>query len=248
LIGWKGSNPAFLSLGILLVIVTVVVDAIAIRKRGSALAAAAAATASAAQAQSEPQPAPPLPKTSSRSSKSAAKNKPAKKWRISTKGIVVGIISGVALGVCLPIIHNSTFDEFGLGPYAALLLFCIGLFGATLALNVFFMNVAIHGGPLSFSDYFNGNLQQHLLGFAGGATWAAGALAVGLALTVPSPNGLSSAISFTVPSLAVLLAMFWGLASWKEYASAPASAKQMLFLSSACFLFGVILLGFGVKH
>jgi glucose uptake protein len=232
--GWKGSNLILMPAGVALVLVTVVLDAMAIRKRGAALGAAAAASAQ-TQAQTE-------------NSKSSAKNKPAKRWRISTKGIWVGLISGIALGICLPIIYNSTYNEFGLGAYAGLLLFSLGLFGATLGLNVYFMNIAIHGGPIGFSAYFNGNLQQHLWGFTGGATWAAGALALGLALSSPTPNGLSPAVSFIVPSLAVLLAMFWGLAYWKEYATAPANAKRMLFLSGAAFLGGVVLLGFGAAH
>jgi glucose uptake protein len=241
LAGWKGNNLILMPAGVALVIVTVILDAMAIRKRGAALGAAAAAAS--AHAQTEAQES-----ATSRNLKSSAKNKPAKRWRISTKGIWVGIISGIALGICLPIIYNSTYSEFGLGAYAGLLLFSLGLFGATLGLNVYFMNIAIHGGPLGFSAYFNGNLQQHLWGFTGGATWAAGALALGLALSVPAPNGLSTAVSFIVPSLAVLLAMFWGLAFWKEYATAPANAKQMLFLSGAAFVAGVVLLGFGAAH
>jgi glucose uptake protein len=228
--GWKGSNLVLMPAGVALVIVTVVLDAMAIRKRGAALGAAAQA-----QAQTE-------------NSKSSAKNKPAKRWRISNKGIWVGVLSGIALGVCLPIIYNSTYNEFGLGAYAGLLLFSLGLFGGTLGLNVYFMNIAIHGGPIGFSAYFNGNLQQHLWGFTGGATWAAGALALGLALSVPAPNGLNPAVSFIVPSLAVLLAMFWGLAFWKEYATAPANAKGMLFFSGVAFLAGVVVLGFGIAH
>jgi glucose uptake protein len=244
--GWKGSNLILMPAGVALVIVTVILDAMAIRKRGAALGAAAAASAQ-AQAQAQGQDALTAAKPS-RDAKSSAKHKPAKRWRISSKGILVGIISGIALGICLPIIYNSTYNEFGLGAYAGLLLFSLGLFGATLGLNIYFMNIAIHGGPLGFSAYFNGNLQQHLWGFTGGATWAAGALALGLALSVPAPNGLSTAVSFIVPSLAVLLAMFWGLASWKEYATAPANAKRMLFLSGAAFVAGVVVLGFGATH
>ena len=92
------------------------------------------------------------------------------------------------------------------------------------------------------------NLQQHLWGAAGGAIWAAGALALGLALSVPAPNGLSTALSFILPSLAALVAMVWGLAIWKEYASAPSQAKQMLLAASASFIIGVLLLGFGAPQ
>jgi glucose uptake protein len=243
LTGWKGSNLLLMPVGVLLVLVTVLLDALAIRRRGSALAAAAAAASAQAQTSAAPTtakaPRNPMPGT---------KSKVAKKWRISSKGILTGIISGIAMGVSLPVIYGSTFNEFGLGAYAGLLMFALGLFGATLALNVYFMNVAIHGGSLGFNSYFAGTLQQHLLGFAGGAIWAAGALALGLALSAPAPNGLSTAISFIVPSLAVLLAMFCGLALWKEYATAPGQAKQMLLLAGASFFIGVLLLGFSAAQ
>ena len=243
--GWRASHPMLLLFGITLVIVTVVLDAVAIKKRGAALAASAAA---AAPAPAIPVTPPPVGAKTIRSSKSASKNKPGKRWRMSTKGILVGVIGGLALGVCLPIIYQSTFNEFGLAPYAGLLLFCLGLFGATLALNIYFMNIAIHGGPLTLNSYFNGNLQQHLLGFAGGAIWGGGTLALGLALYVPAPNGLSAPVSFIVPPLTVLLAMFWGSAFWKEYASAPAAAKRFLFVSAAFFIGGIALLGLGAAH
>ncbi len=223
LFGWKSSSPLFLAGGALLVIAAVVMEAMAIKTRGAALAAAAA------------------PATG------AAKGTPAKRWRISTKGIVVGVIGGVALGICLPVIYQATFNELGLGPYAALLLFCVGLFASTVPLNVYFMNIAIHGGPLKFSAYFNGNVQQHLYGFAGGAIWASGTLALGLALSVNAPNGLSSTVSFIVPALSVLLAMFWGLVVWKEYTAAP-SALRLLLLSVPVFAIGIVVLGLGLAH
>jgi glucose uptake protein len=246
---WRGSSLILMPIGVALVLVTVLLDAVAIRKRGTALAAAAAASAAQAQAQTEVQTGTqPIVSKVPRNPLPGMKGKAVKKWRISSKGILTGIISGVVMGICLPIIYNSTFNEFGLGAYAGLLMFSLGLFGATLVLNVYFMNVAIHGGSLTFSSYFTGSLQQHLLGFAGGAIWAAGALALGLALSVPAPNGLSTAVGFIVPSLASLLAMFWGLAIWKEYATAPGQAKQMLLLAGGSFLLGVLLLGFGAAQ
>lgn len=234
LLDWKAGNPLLLLTGTALIIVALVLAGVAIKQRAAALTANAAAAT----------PVVPAPSKTLRTSKTQQ----ARRWRISTKGILVGLIGGVALGVALPIIARATFNEFGLGPYAGLLLFCLGLFATTLALNVYFMNVAIHGGPISLNTYLEGNVQQHLFGIAGGAFWAAGALTLALALSVPPPNSLGVTLSFAAPPLAVLLAMFWGLVVWKEYAIASALARRLLVASAAFFVGAILLLGLGIPH
>ena len=102
-----------------------------------------------------------------------------KKAPTSTRGIVVGIISGVVLGCFFVLLHRGFRGDFGLGPYAGVLLVAIALLVSTLVLNLYFMNIAISGGPIGFSAYFTGLPHQHFFGFAGGAIWALGMLAQG---------------------------------------------------------------------
>ncbi len=85
-------------------------------------------------------------------------------------------------------------------------------------------------------------VQQHLMGLAGGVIWAAGGLAMALALSVPAPKGLDPLLSFGVPALAAPLALFFGLRGWSEYANAPAQAKQFLFLAVGFLMAGVVVL------
>jgi glucose uptake protein len=160
----------------------------------------------------------------------------------STKGIIVGFVGGGVLGAFLPIITRSISGDFGLGAYAGTLMICLGLLPSTIVLNFYFMNIAIHGGPLGFDAYFKGKPRQHFLGFAGGAICALGILAAALGISAPMTG---AAVGFMVPSAAVLLAMFWGFLKWKEFASAPKSAKIALFLSGAFFVAGVVLVGVG---
>ncbi len=165
---------------------------------------------------------------------------PPKKAPTSTRGIIVGIISGVVLGCFFVIIQRGFRGDFGLGPYAGVLLVSIALLVSTIVLNLYFMNIAISGGPIGFSAYFTGQPHQHFLGFAGGAVWALGMLAQGLAMSAPAPVNLNSALFAVVPLASVLLAMFWGLTKWKEY---PGSAKTLVVASAALFLGGVVLVG-----
>jgi glucose uptake protein len=167
----------------------------------------------------------------------------AKKAPTSTRGIVVGIISGVVLGCFFVLIHRGFRGDFGLGPYAGLLLVSIALLVSTLVLNLYFMNMAISGAPIGFSAYFTGLPHQHFFGFAGGAVWALGMLAQGLAMSAPAPVDLNSVVLTVVPLASVLLAALWGFAKWKEY---PGGAKTLVVASAVVFLCGVVLVGLAV--
>jgi glucose uptake protein len=165
---------------------------------------------------------------------------PAKKAPTSTRGIIVGIIAGVVLGCFFVVIQRGFRGDFGLGPYAGLLLVSIALLVSTLVLNLYFMNIAISGGPIGFGAYFTGQPFQHFFGFAGGAVWALGMLAQGLAMSAPVSVNLNSALIAVIPLVSVLLAVFWGFTKWKEY---PGGGKALLFVSAALFLAGVALVG-----
>jgi glucose uptake protein len=165
---------------------------------------------------------------------------PNKKATMSTRGIVVGIISGIVLGCFFPLFQRSFRGDFGLGPYAGLLLVTIALLVSTVVLNLYFMNIAISGEPIGFNAYFTGLPYQHFLGFAGGAIWALGMLAQGLAMSAPASIDLDPRLVTILPLASVLLAVFWGFVKWKEY---PGSAKALLALSVVVFLGGVVLVG-----
>jgi glucose uptake protein len=161
----------------------------------------------------------------------------------STKGIITGVISGLSFGVFLPVIDHASSGEFGLGPYAGLLMVSIGLALATLVFNIYFMNIAIEGGPITFNAYFKGTLSQHLLGWTGGIICTLGLLALGLALEAPPQANVSPLLKIFLPLASVPLAILFGLAVWKEFARAVGSGKSMLLAAAALFLCGAVLLG-----
>ncbi len=246
-------NVLFLVSGIVLMLVSVWLDGAACRLRDRPAAKAhpivkhaphtspsdAAATHAAGQTT--------VSKAAVHSSSKIAKPAPSKqKARRTTKGLVIGVLGGVALGLFYPVAARGMNGEFGLGPYAGMLLFSIGVFLSTIMFNFYFLNIAIEGGPLSFNAYFKGNPPQHFFGFAGGALWAGGMLAASLAISAPEQAGLNGALAFILPIASVLLVIVWGLIGWKEFASHSSHAKRSLGLSAAFFACSLILLGIGI--
>ena len=163
--------------------------------------------------------------------------------RKSAKGLVIATISGLALGFVKPIAARGMTGDFGLGPYAGLLMLSLGVLLATITLNFYFLNIAIDGEPLKFGAYFRGNLRQHLLGFGGGALWAIGTLTALLGNSVPGQSGVGRALFVFLPLASVLLAMAWGVLKWKEFASANGRAKVAFGWTAVLYLSGLVVLG-----
>ncbi len=215
----RAINMAFLIAGIVLLFVALVLDGTACTRRDLVVA---------------------------KPTKAQPKRPVKKKTRRNVKGLMTGIIGGALMGVFYPMVAKGMTGDFGLGPYAGVLLFCIGLAISTVIFNFYFMNIAIEGGPIGFSAYFQGNVKQHLTGFAGGALWSAGILAALLGTALPPQVDLNPALIFALPLASVLLVMLLGVFKWKEFASAPANAKLMLGLAAVLFACALGALGMGI--
>jgi len=170
---------------------------------------------------------------------------PAKASKL-TKGIAVSILSGVALGLFYPVLNRGLTGDLGLGPYAGILVFCVGLFFSTLVFFLYFLNVVIEGSPITVTGYFRGRFAQHAWGVLGGVISAAGLLCAALAISAPAEVGPSQAVAFIVPLASVLLAFVWGVGVWREFGAAPRSAKGLLGASAVCFACGLAVLGIGI--
>jgi glucose uptake protein len=168
------------------------------------------------------------------------------KSRRAKKGLVLGVIGGVALGLFYPVAEKGLTGDLSVGPYAGMLLFSIGILVSTVMFSFYFLNIAIEGGPLGFSAYFRGNLQQHLLGFGGGALWAGGTLAASLANSASRQLDLDPSLSLILPVASVLLVMLWGTVRWKEFTAAPRNARVALALTAIFFTGSLILVGIGI--
>lgn len=241
-------NLVLLVAGIVLMIVALVLDRSACRLRDQAIAKARAA-APKPQAVTATGTATST-KTSAVQSKSArvpAKTSSGKtRTHKTAKGLLIAVLAGVALGLFFPVAQKGMAGDFGLGPYAGVLMFAIGVLISTFVYNFYFLNISIEGGPISFGAYFKGNAGQHFLGFGGGAMWMIGALAAAIAAAVPAQAGVQPALFVILPLASVPLMMFWGTTKWKEFASASGNSRMALGLTALLFIASLILLAIGM--
>jgi glucose uptake protein len=152
--------------------------------------------------------------------------------RNSTKGTIVSILGGLALGAMVSPFYKSVFGQFGLGAFAGIVLFFAGGLAATLVLGLLLMNIPVHGGPTSFKAYLRGTVGQHFLGLIGGVLCAAGVLSIILLNAFPveaRPDGLWL---WLVGLGAGFIAMALGLTKWRELAGAPGSALRSLTIGA----------------
>ncbi len=225
LFNFRAGNIVFLISGIVLLLVSLVLDGTACRLRDLG-----------------------IPATVKGSSRPIAKAAPKAKARRTTKGILIALLSGIPLGLFYPLFTKGEAGDFGLGPYAGVLLFCVGVIVATVICNFYFMNIAIEGGAIPFNAYFRGQASQHFLGFAGGAMFAAGALAAAVASSAPSGVGLSAPLRLLVPLASVLLALLCGLWIWKEFPAKSKNARVCIGITVVVFGCGLALAGTGLAR
>jgi glucose uptake protein len=243
---FRSNNVWLLSCAIVLLLITALVEAAAARSRAAALNRSAQAKAATASHESTSGSAIDGA-TQTVTMKRAARPPARAKMRRSTKGILLGVLGGIVLGLFYPVSSAYLNGEFGVGPYAGMLLFAIGVLLSTVVYNFYFLNIAIDGPPLGWGAYFRGNVQQHLLGFAGGALWAGGTLAAVVAKTVPASSGISPVLAFTLPLASVVLVVIWGTSIWKEFGGTTSQGKLLVFLGPTLFLAAVILIGFALE-
>ena len=231
---FSSASLTFLLLGMTLLLVAIILSAAAARQGEKTLPGASLAKAAR--------------KHHAAGSRTYVVKKPPEAMLNSTKGLIVCVISGLALASFWPFLSRSLVGDFGLGNYAALLLFAVGLFFSTIVLNLYFMNIAIHGGSISFNSYFRGNVQRHLLGLGSGLVWALAFLAILLASRRPISVDLSILLRVAVPMASVAVAGLCGLLLWREHSGASGTVRRNAFLAIAFFLVGVVIFAYSLAH
>ena len=221
---FRASNFFILITAMILLLATALLDAVACRLRDAAVLAAAHNASKINPRQNQ---------------------KPVKSKR-TNRGMGIAIFGGILMGLVQPIASRGLSGELGLGPYAGILLFSVGMIVSTLVCNFYFLNIAIEGSPVSFSAYFRGKPRQHFLGFASGAMMVLGLLAALLAASVPAVSGLSRTLLVAMPVASVILALFWGMAAWDEFAQSRKSAKTFMGLVALLFACSVWLFAWAV--
>jgi len=162
----------------------------------------------------------------------------------SSKGILISIIAGIAMGffyrfVAVSMTGNFAEPEIGkLTPYTAVFIFSIGIFISNFLWNTIFMYKPFKGKPVSYNDYFSlGTSKLHLIGILGGAIWC-----IGMSFSIIASEQAGFAISYGLGQGATLVAAAWGVYIWKEFKDADASTKRLLPFMFISFIIGLSLI------
>jgi glucose uptake protein len=160
--------------------------------------------------------------------------------KVSPKGIVLGLASGLFMGSFLPLVDLSRTQGAGLGPYGIGAVFAAGVFCSTLVFNLFFMNLPVQGQPVEILDYIRrGNWKRHMLGLAGGVIWSAGAILTFVAAGADPGFQVSAGTSYAIGQGAGVLGALCGVFLWKEFAGADFRVKNLLYVMVALFICGL---------
>jgi glucose uptake protein len=162
------------------------------------------------------------------------------KPRVSPKGIILSLVSGLLMGSFYPLVEIGKAWGSGMGPYAIGFVFALGVFASTFVFNLFFMNLPVEGEPVEILEYIRGgSYKQHLLGVLGGVIWFSGSLANFVAASAEAQAKVGPAVSYAIGQGATLISVLWGLILWKEFAGADFRVKNLLYVMVALFICGL---------
>ena len=156
---------------------------------------------------------------------------------VSSKSIVICVISGVLMGLWVPFSTRAMTHGNPLGPYAVVVFLTLGALLSCLIWNVYFMKRPLVGSPVAFSGFFTAPVSGHVLGLFGGAIWATGTV---LNLAAAKYPGASVAISYAIGQSAPMVAAAWGIFVWKEFAGANNRAKAFLAFMFVFYLLAIL--------
>ncbi|MBK2357799.1 GRP family sugar transporter [Francisella hispaniensis] len=162
------------------------------------------------------------------------------------KGFIVSIISGILMGFFYPLVIKSISNDFvtpqaGLmTPYTASFIFAVGIFVSNFVINGWMIKFPISGKKLKFKDYFSqGTPWLHTIGILGGVIWGIGSCLNFIASGIAGPS-----ISYGLGQGATMIAAFWGVFIWKEFAKAPKGTNKLIVLMFITYILGLTLIIF----
>ncbi|MEO0529741.1 MAG: multidrug DMT transporter permease [Planctomycetota bacterium] len=172
---------------------------------------------------------------------------PAGGQKATTKGVVLSVLCGLLMGQFFPFVAKSMppLDQLAsaenagmLTPYTALVFFALGLFFSSFVFNVIVMKKPFVGDPVTLGAYFTeGTPRLHAIGMLGGAIWG-----VGMSFAILAGDTAGYAISYGLGQGATMVAAFWGVVVWKEFAEAPAGVGRLLNAMFALFIAGLAMI------
>jgi glucose uptake protein len=174
----------------------------------------------------------------------AYKRLPTQTGNTSTKGILISVVAGIAMGFFYRFVAASIAPDFAepetgkLTPYTAVFIFSIGIFISNFLWNTIFMYKPFKGNPVSYNDYFSlGTSKLHLIGILGGAIWC-----IGMSFSIIAAEQAGFAISYGLGQGATMVAAAWGVYIWKEFKDADNKTKRLIPYMFLSFIVGLALI------
>jgi glucose uptake protein len=171
----------------------------------------------------------------------AYKKLPSQGSKTSAKGLIISVVAGVLMGLFYRLVQEAMFEKFTVpedgkvGPYAAVVVFSVGLFLSSFIWNTLVMFKPFAGEPVKYGDYFKlGDARLHVIGVLGGMIWG-----VGMAFANIASGAAGDAISYGLGQGATMVAAIWGVFIWKEFKEAPQGTHKLIALMFACFVVGL---------
>jgi glucose uptake protein len=156
--------------------------------------------------------------------------------KVTTKGIIASLLSGVLIGAFYPLVAKALQGENHLGPYTVFFVFALGILLCTIPVNYLFMRRPVVGSPVRMDDYFRGTGSAHLWGVAGGMVWGVGTVSNFVASYAQM---VGPATSYALGQGATMVSAIWGVFVWKEFKGAGRDVKLLLALMFLFFVMGL---------
>jgi glucose uptake protein len=167
----------------------------------------------------------------------AAYRKREASGKVSARGVLISVASGILMGLFYPLVAKSSSGEHSFGPYSVTFVFALGVAICAIPVNLWLMRHPLTGRPpVALSDYARAKGPWHFWGVAGGMIWCTGAVTNFVA---SHAHVVGPAISYAIGQGATMISAAWGVFVWKEFASAPPAAKRLIPLMFVLFLLGL---------
>lgn len=162
--------------------------------------------------------------------------------KVTRKGIVVNVISGILMGGFAPFVTKSMTAGHPLTPYSVAVCFSLGAFLCCFLANPYLMRHPLLGEPVTFSGFWKASAKDHLLGIFGGIVWGFGGC-----FNFIAAGFVGVAISYAIGQSAPMIAALWGVLVWKEFREADGKAWGYLTLMFFAYLGAVITIAMAYK-
>jgi glucose uptake protein len=157
-----------------------------------------------------------------------------------TRGILLSLAAGLLMGTFYPFVSRAMAGDAAPGPYATSLFFTLGVALCAIPFNYLLMRKPLDGkAPVSMAGYWQAKPSWHLWGVLGGVIWCTGAT---LNFVASRTAIVGPAVSYSIGQGATMISAAWGVFIWREFATAPRLAKQLLFWMFVLFLLGLTMI------